>query len=123
NTTGSITSEIQMGTFMQSDFPSPALPDADRTYRRVAYAIVALVVFLFSFFKIADLDFWWHLKTGQIIVQQKQFQYQEIYSFTCPGRPYVDHEWLFQVFQYLAFAAAGITGVILLKCAILILIY
>jgi hypothetical protein len=87
------------------------------------YLIIAIVVFLFSFFKIADLDFWWHLKTGQIIIEQKQFQYQEIYSFTCAGRPYVDHEWLFQVFQYLAFAAAGPAGVILFKCAILILIY
>jgi hypothetical protein len=90
---------------------------------RGIYLIVAIVVFLFSFFKIADLDFWWHLKTGQIILQQKQFQYQEIYSFTSAGRPYVDHEWLFQVFQYLAYAAGGAIGVILLKCALLILIY
>jgi hypothetical protein len=76
-----------------------------------------------SFFKIADLDFWWHLKTGQIIWEQKQFQHTEIYSFTAPGRPYVDHEWLFQVVQYLLYAAGGPFGVILFKSLLLITIY
>jgi len=91
--------------------------------RKLYYAGVAVAVLLVAFFKIADLDFWWHLKTGQIILQQKQFQYREIYSFSAPGRPYIDHEWLFQVFQYLAYAVGGTTGVILLKCAVLISIY
>jgi hypothetical protein len=87
------------------------------------YLSVAAVVLIVSFFKIADLDFWWHLKTGQIIWEQKQFQHTEIYSFTAPGRPYIDHEWLFQVIQYLLYAPGGPLAVILFKCGILILIY
>jgi hypothetical protein len=93
------------------------------SHAKIIYTALAAVVFLVSFFKIADLDFWWHLKTGQIIVQQKQFQYKEIYSFTAPGRPYIDHEWLFQVIQYIAYVLAGTAGIIFLKCAVLILIY
>ena len=84
---------------------------------------VSLLVFTVSFFKIADLDFWWHLKTGQVIWEQKEFQHTEIYSFTAPGRPYVDHEWLFQVIQHLLYSAGGPTAVILFKCIILITIY
>ena len=93
------------------------------SHRKWIYAAVTLLVFGVSFFKIADLDFWWHLKTGEIIWQQKQFQFTEIYSFSAPGRPYVDHEWLFQVLQYLVFAAGGASAIIVLKCAVLITIY
>jgi hypothetical protein len=84
---------------------------------------VAAAVFLSAFFKIADLDFWWHLKTGQILWQQKAFPYTEIYSFTANGRVYIDHEWLFQVIAYFFFSLAGPAGVILLKCAVLMLTY
>ena len=89
----------------------------------VLFLVVALSIFVLSFFKIADLDFWWHLKTGEIIVQEKAFPHQEIYSFTAAGREYIDHEWLFQVLQFLVHAAAGPAGIILFKIAILILIY
>ena len=87
------------------------------------YPAVIVVVLILSFFKIADLDFWWHLKTGQIIWEQKEFQHTEIYSFTAPGRPYIDHEWLFQVIQYLLYASGGPLAVILFKSVILIAIY
>lgn len=84
---------------------------------------VAAAVFLSAFFKIADLDFWWHLKTGQILWQQKAFQYKEIYSFTAYGREYIDHEWLFQVIAYFFFSIGGPAGIILMKCGVLMLTY
>jgi hypothetical protein len=89
----------------------------------LVYAAITALVFISAFFKIVDLDFWWHLKTGQIILQQKAFQYHEIYSFTAAGREYIDHEWLFQVMQFFAYSHFGPAGVILLKCAVFILIY
>lgn len=92
-------------------------------YRNFIYAFVILIVAAAAVFRISDLDFWWHLKTGEIILQQKAFQYTEIYSFTAAGREYIDHEWLFQVISYLAYLAGGPAGVIFLKTAVLILIY
>ena len=89
----------------------------------LVYAAITALVFISALFKIVDLDFWWHLKTGQIILQQKAFQYHEIYSFTAAGREYIDHEWLFQVTQFFAYSHFGPAGVILLKCAVFILIY
>jgi hypothetical protein len=97
---------------MQFNFPKVSI-----------YAIVALVVFAACLFKIADLDFWWHLKTGQIILEQKQFQRSEIYSFTAQGREYIDHEWLFQTVMYLFYSMFGPAGAIFLKCAVFIAIY
>ncbi|MCI0411935.1 hypothetical protein L0222_03930 [bacterium] len=87
------------------------------------YIFISLTVFVVSFFKIADLDFWWHLKTGEIIWEKKEFQFTEIYSFSAAGRPYVDHEWLFQVIQYFFYSIGGPAGIILSKCAILATIY
>lgn len=87
------------------------------------YAVVILVVLSASFFKIADLDFWWHLKTGQIILHQKEFQRTEIYSFTANGREYIDHEWLFQTVMYFFYSLFGPAGAIFLKCAVFVLIY
>ncbi|MCI0612400.1 hypothetical protein L0244_05375, partial [bacterium] len=87
------------------------------------YLIVIFVVFAASLFKIADLDFWWHLKTGQVILEQKEFQRTEIYSFTANGREYIDHEWLFQVVMFLFYSKFGPAGAIVLKCVIFSLIY
>ncbi len=87
------------------------------------YAATGIAAFFSAFFKIADLDFWWHLKTGQIILEQRAFQHTEIYSFTAAGREYIDHEWLFQVIQYLIFKASGPAGIILFKCFLIVGIY
>ncbi len=87
------------------------------------YSIVIIVVFAAAIFKIADLDFWWHLKTGQVILEQKEFQRTEIYSFTAHGREYIDHEWLFQVVMFLFYSKFGPAGAIVLKCIVFSLIY
>ncbi len=87
------------------------------------YAATGIAAFFSAFFKIADLDFWWHLKTGQIILEQRAFQHTEIYSFTAAGREYIDHEWLFQVIQYLIFKVSGPAGIILFKCFLVVGIY
>src|SRR5262245_13123754 len=97
---------------MQLNFPKVSI-----------YVIVIFVIFAASLFKIADLDFWWHLKTGQVTLEQKQFQRTEIYSFTAAGREYIDHEWLFQVVMFWFYSKFGSAGAIVLKCAILSLIY
>lgn len=102
---------------MQSAYPTEARSS------KTLYLLIAACVFIAAFFKIADLDFWWHLKTGQVIWQTHAFQYKEIYSFTANGREYIDHEWLFQVILYFFYSLAGPAGVILFKCATLILIY
>src|SRR5262249_29809768 len=90
---------------------------------KIVLLVIAVLVLASSFFRIADLDFWWHLKTGQVIWQQKAFQYHEIYSFTANGREYIDHEWLFQVIQYFLYSNWGAAGVIAFKCLLLITIY
>jgi len=84
--------------------------------RKLALAsVIAAAVLAAGITKIADLDFWWQLKTGQIIAQTHEIPRTEIYSYTEFGRPYIDHEWLFQLSQWAVYAPFGPAGVALLK--------
>ncbi len=64
---------------------------------------------------IRNYDFWWHLATGRLILQQGAIPRADPFSFTAPGAPWVDHEWLFQVLSYGAMRVAGPSGLVLLK--------
>ncbi len=93
-------------------------------YRNLSiYFVIAVAVASASLFQIADLDFFWHLKTGDVILERQEFQRTEIYSFTAAGREYIDHEWLFQVVLSLLYSAFGPAGVIIFKSMIIALMY
>ena len=44
-----------------------------------------------------DSDLWWHLRTGQWIVETHRVPHSDPFSFTREGRPWVSHEWLSEV--------------------------
>jgi hypothetical protein len=54
-----------------------------------------------------DPDFYWHLKTGEYIVAHGALPQADIFSYTNAGRPWVLHEWLFQVFIHLLHVTGG----------------
>lgn len=58
-----------------------------------------------------DPDFYWHLKTGEYIVTHGALPPSDIFSYTHQGRPWVLHEWLFQVIIYLVHAWGAELGV------------
>ncbi|HEX9164225.1 MAG TPA: hypothetical protein VF980_21160 [Thermoanaerobaculia bacterium] len=84
-------------------------------------AVISAAVLAAGLTKIADLDFWWQLKTGQLIAATHSVPRTDVFSYTAFGREYVDHEWLFQLIQYATYAAAGPAGTALLKCLIVAL--
>jgi hypothetical protein len=98
-------------------------------------AIVVLAAFLllacFST-EVADSDTFWHLKTGQYLVEQHKLPRPDPFSFTTYlGTPLpfeetvrafnLTHEWLAQIFMYLAYAAGGFGGVVLLRASLMTL--
>jgi hypothetical protein len=60
---------------------------------------------------------WWHLKTGQVIIQTGIPQ-QDIFSFTVPGNEWITHEWLAQVFMWQTYASTNLVGLMLAFAAI-----
>ena len=81
--------------------------------------------------EIYDSDFWWHLKTGQYIVQNHALPVPDPFAFTTaravsayPGEPLtrhfnLTHEWLAQVVFYLVWRMAGFGGVVLFRAFLL----
>ncbi len=65
------------------------------------------LVFLLGCFKQRDMDIWWHLKTGQLILERGQVPRHDWYTFTCADRPWIDLHWLFQIGAALIYKRGG----------------
>lgn len=107
----------------------PAAPPAPApAWTRWAIAFLAAFL-LFSVFasESGDSDTWWHLKTGQYVVEQKKLPVPDPFAWTTnlhqeayPGeemtrRFNLTHEWLSQAIMYSAYGVGGFTGLISLR--------
>ncbi len=59
-----------------------------------------------------DPDLWWHLRTGQWIVETGHVPHSDPFSFTRGGSPWVSHEWLSEVVLFELWKHAGPRGLI-----------
>lgn len=80
--------------------------------RRLFVAILALGLFVLAARNVTDPDVWWHLRTGQLIIQNYKLFHTDPYSFTRAGYPWVDHEWLSEILMFELYRAAGYAGLI-----------
>lgn len=62
----------------------------------------------------ADTDLWGHVRFGLDILATRQIPARDPYSFTS-DRPWINHEWLAEVFMGAAYGIAGPAGLVLLK--------
>jgi len=82
-------------------------------------AVLLLCLFAMAVRPITDPDFWWHLRTGQLIWESKSIPRQDVFSYTVAGQPWITHEWLTEVILYAVYAFAGQGGLILLFAGII----
>jgi tetratricopeptide (TPR) repeat protein len=87
------------------DEPPPEPWTAERVLEMNAYYDVyvkwaaLILVFMVSCNYITDSHLWVHLKTGQLILDQGAPVTADVFSYTEPGRPWVNVPWLFQAAQ------------------------
>lgn len=84
-------------------------------------ASVFALIFVVSHRAIFDLDIWLHLKTGAYILQNGVIPTHDIFSFTLNAKPWVDHEWLFQVLCSIIYNKWDAEGLILLQTYVIAL--
>lgn len=79
----------------------------------------SLLVFVFLIFiftiaarQIIDPDFWWHLKTGQYLVETRSIPHADIFSSAFFGKEWIAHEWLSEIFIYSIYRVLGYGGLI-----------
>jgi hypothetical protein len=80
--------------------------------RTIALTFCVVVIFLATFKPILDQDFWWHLKTGEVISQSRAIPYVDIYSHTMQASEWVTHEWLSEVIIFQVYSHLGEAGII-----------
>ena len=69
--------------------------------------VLYLVFFAFGFASFTDPDYWWHLRTGEIIVDTLSIPLHDTYSFTAAGAGLLNHQWLSEAFIYLSVSSFG----------------
>ena len=62
-----------------------------------------------------------HIKSGQIIWETKQVYKTNLFSFTEPNTPFINHHWLSEVAFYGLNNAIGLKGLILFKAVVILL--
>ena len=65
-----------------------------------------------------DPDLWWHLRTGQWIVETGHVPHSDPFSFTRAGHAWVSHEWLSEVVFYELWKHGGAAGLIVFSAII-----
>ena len=87
--------------------------------RRVCVFILALGLFTMAARGVADPDVWWHLRTGQLILQNHGLFHTDPYSFTRFGQRWINHEWLSEVLLFGLYRLAGFGGLIVAFAAVI----
>lgn len=105
----------------------------------LAFSLLLVIVFTMSANRVDDLDLWWHLKSGERIVETHAIPSTDVFSYTSitppnllgvgiessplanppSSFPYwnvnLSNSWLGQVIFYLTYRVGGLTGIGLLK--------
>jgi hypothetical protein len=86
---------------------------------RTLVLILTLGLFAMSARTVTDPDVWWHLRTGELIIQAHSVPRADPYSFTRFGQPWVNHEWLSDVMIFTLYRWAGWGGLIVVFASII----
>ncbi len=70
--------------------------------------------------KLRLVDFWWHLKAGEIITTTRSIPKTDLFSFTAAGHPFVLQNWLVEVIYYATYRAGGLALLVALNAMLLI---
>lgn len=89
------------------------------TLHRLLVAILFIAIFTMAVRVPADTDTWWHLRSGQYIVENYTIPTTDPFSHTRADQLWIDHGWLAQIFWYVLYAVGG-WAVVALVLAVLV---
>lgn len=62
--------------------------------RRLLVSALLSAIGFSVFVRPTDIDFWWHLKTGELIAKTGTVPIADSFSYTVYGQAWTAHEWL-----------------------------
>src|SRR3954453_8588387 len=98
----------------------PRRPSAGGARVRDAALLVVFLAltFLLGVFPLKDVDFWWHLRTGDYIRQTGIIPRADFLTFGAAGHRWIDLHWGFQVALSWGYQHGGVVTLNLAKCGI-----
>ena len=76
------------------------------------------IVFLYGCYSMVNGDIWWHLKAGELILENKRIPTENLFTYTNPKSSWIDLHWGFQCFVALIYNYLGALGLIFTKSLI-----
>jgi len=73
--------------------------------RRFGFVVIFTVLFISIV--LSDPDYFWHLSAGQFIWEHKALPSVDVFSYTFANKPWVLHEWLFEVILFGVYSLLG----------------
>ncbi len=93
------------------------------TIRRLVIAIAFLSLLFMAIRPMVDTDTWWHLRTGQWILEHQALPEVDRFSFTRDGEPWYYPGWLAEILMVKIFSAGGLAALNLLFTGIILLAF
>ncbi|MEW5956863.1 MAG: hypothetical protein AB1801_04000 [Chloroflexota bacterium] len=93
------------------------------TTSRLLVAITFVAIFTMAVRVPADSDTWWHLRSGQYIIENRTIPITDPFSHTRGNQLWIDHGWLAQIFWYSLYALGGWTAIALAVAALVTLAF
>ncbi len=93
------------------------------TLPRLVTLLTFIALFAMAVRTPADTDMYWHLRTGQYILETRTIPTTDPFSWTAFGTPWVDVHWLSQVILYGSYVLLGMPGLALLVAALVVLAF
>lgn len=90
------------------------------SFKRFVFMLTMLAVLTMAVRVSIASDTWWHLRTGEWIVEQHAIPATDPFSLTRQGQPWIYPGWLAQLIIYYAYLAAGFAGLNLLTAALIL---
>ena len=89
----------------------------------VVWLIIFSLLFIGFFHPIYSItqDLGRHLKTGEIILQTHSVPKTNLFSYTHPNFPFINHHWLSEVIYYISFQKIGFNGLLIINTVLALL--
>ncbi|MBN3040144.1 MAG: hypothetical protein JW867_03375 [Candidatus Omnitrophica bacterium] len=71
-----------------------------------------------AFYNLGEVDYFFHLKSGEQIIKNRFIPNNDIFSFTAQSKPWLNHEWLYQVIIAVIYDLAGTEALFFIKIAV-----
>jgi hypothetical protein len=93
------------------------------TIRRLVIALAFLSIFIMAVRPMVDPDTWWHLRTGQWILEHQSLPEIDQFSLTRGGQPWYYPGWLSETLMVWVYSRGGLTALNLLFTGVILLAF